>query len=196
MTISDAVKSKIQLEVEELASSINDIVDTFRSMKNPLVESREQVPQATVQLDKIADQTEKAAHAMLDTIDEITQREFQIIEELKALPDTAGSKLSVDEAPLKPIIEKAEVNLDGIYQVMDALQFQDITSQQIQHAAAMLEEIEVKLKSIVHIVTGEKEDEKASTSQSKKRIYDPHAEFHDRRADQNDIDDIFEGTGK
>ena len=196
MTISDAVKIKIQREVEELSSSINSIVDTFRSMKNPLVESHEQVPQATVQLDKIADQTEKAAHAMLDRIEDITHREAQVIVDLKALPKKTGGKLSVDKAPLKPIIEKAQVNLDDVYLVMDALQFQDITSQQIQHAAAMLEEIEMKLKRIINIVTGENDSEAATPINPKQRIYDPHAEFHDKRADQNDIDDIFEKSGK
>lgn len=196
MTISDALKTKIQKEVEELTLSINSIVETFRSMKSPLVESHEQVPKATVQLDKIADQTEEATHRMLDKIEEVTQRETKIINCLKALPAKASGKLSVNKAPLGPIIEMAQVNLDDVFLVMDALQFQDITSQQIQHAAALLEDIEVKLKSIVSIVTGEKSDDNANPGNGKKRVYDPHAEFQDKRTDQNDIDDIFERAGK
>lgn len=196
MTISDALKTKIQKEVEELTLSINSIVETFRSMKSPLVESHEQVPRATVQLDKIADQTEEATHRMLDKIEEVTQRETKIINCLKALPAKASGKLSVNEAPLGPIIEMAQVNLDDVFLVMDALQFQDITSQQIQHAAALLEDIEVKLRSIVSIVTGEKSDDNANPGNGKKRVYDPHAEFQDKRTDQNDIDDIFERAGK
>lgn len=196
MTISDALKTKIQKEVEELTLSINSIVETFRSMKSPLVESHEQVPRATVQLDKIADQTEEATHRMLDKIEEVTQRETKIINCLKALPAKASGKLSVNKAPLGPIIEMAQVNLDDVFLVMDALQFQDITSQQIQHAAALLEDIEVKLRSIVSIVTGEKSDDNANPGNGKKRVYDPHAEFQDKRTDQNDIDDIFERAGK
>lgn len=196
MTISDALKTKIQKEVEELTLSINSIVETFRSMKSPLVESHAQVPRATVQLDKIADQTEEATHRMLDKIEEVTQRETKIINCLKALPAKASGKLSVNEAPLGPIIEMAQVNLDDVFLVMDALQFQDITSQQIQHAAALLEDIEVKLRSIVSIVTGEKSDDNANPGNGKKRVYDPHAEFQDKRTDQNDIDDIFERAGK
>lgn len=196
MTISDALKTKIQKEVEELTLSINSIVETFRSMKSPLVESHEQVPKATVQLDKIADQTEEATHRMLDKIEEVTQRETKIINCLKALPAKASGKLSVNKAPLGPIIEMAQVNLDDVFLVMDALQFQDITSQQIQHAAALLEDIEVKLRSIVSIVTGEKSDDNANPGNGKKRVYDPHAEFQDKRTDQNDIDDIFERAGK
>ena len=90
----------------------------------------------------------------------------------------------------------AQANLDDVYQVMDALQFQDITSQQIQHAAAMLEQIEVKLHKIVGIVTGEKSESPSAKANAKQRVYDPHAEFQDKKADQNDIDSIFEKAGK
>ncbi len=191
MTISSALKTKIQQEVEELTTSINSIVDTFRSMKTPLVESHEKVPQATVQLDKIADQTEDAAHKMLDKIEAITQGEEKVIEQLKALPDHPSCSLDLDASPLKEIVAQSQDNLDNVYMVMDALQFQDITTQQIQHAAALLEDVEGKLQRIVSVVTGEPvSSEKAD--KPKQRVYDPHAEFQDRKADQADIDNIFE----
>jgi len=200
MTISNALKTKIQQEVDELATSINSIVDTFRSMKTPLVESHEKVPRATVQLDKIADQTEDAAHRMLDKIEEITQGEEDVIKRLNQLPEQSGNALAVDSSPLKDILSQSQKNLDDVYMVMDALQFQDITTQQIQHAAALLEDVELKLQRIVRVVTGEPSDtedkDSSSNAKPKTRVYDPHAEFQDRRADQADIDNIFEKPAK
>jgi len=192
MPVSETLRTKIQMEVKELSDSINGIVETFRSMRSPLVESREKVPQATVQLDKIADQTEAAAHLMLDKIEEITQREEDVIRRLKELPGMTGSEES--QSPVAEILNLAQTNLDDVYMVMDALQFQDITTQQIQHAAAMLEEIEAKLQRIVSIVTGD--DDAGNEPHVKTRVYDPHADFVDRKADQSDVDSMFDKAKK
>ncbi|RME30526.1 MAG: hypothetical protein D6800_01775, partial [Candidatus Zixiibacteriota bacterium] len=86
--------------------------------------------------------------------------------------------------------EKAEMNLNDTYEILDALQFQDITSQQIDYAAALLEDIEQKLKSILHVV-GVSAPLDISTGTKKERAFDPHADLKDKKQRQADIDSLF-----
>ena len=190
------IKDKIEKEVAELTGSLSKVIATFKSMKTPLIESHGKVPQATVQLDKVVDQTEAAASGMLDNIEQITEREEEIIADLKGLRNEVGSWDAEEIGEVVDrLIQKAETNLNDVFHVMDALQFQDITSQKIQHAAAVLEELEVKLQHVISVVGGEEElpDEGAI---KKDRVYDPHADLYERKTEQADVDSLFSKNGK
>ena len=195
MSGPNTLQSKIQREIGELSDAVNKVVDSFRQVRNPLVESQEKVPMATDQLDKISEQTEAAAHQMLDRIEQITQREEEIISGLGQIKQLASA--SGDEnigAVTDSISSKAETNLNDAFMIMDALQFQDITAQQMNHAASLLEDIEVKLRHIVAALNGEEAESASSDDgqrQKKNRVYDPHADFADKRTEQEDIDSLF-----
>ena len=190
----NATKSKLEREITELTESLGRVVTTFKSMRAPLIESQGKVPQATVQLDKVVDQTEAAATGMLDTLERITQREERVIDDLRAFRSEIGnwqpeeSRRAVDS-----IINRAEANLNDVYHVMDALQFQDITSQQIQHAAAVLEDVEFKLKNIIAVMSGEN-DQTGICETQKVRVFDPHADLYARKTAQADVDNLFART--
>jgi chemotaxis regulatin CheY-phosphate phosphatase CheZ len=187
---TENLQSKLQREIGELSTSINGLIESFRKLKTPLVESHQKVPQATNQLDKISEQTEAAAHRMLDMIEQITQREQEVIDGLGAAKTVAAeSKNDKLVGLIADIEEKANTNLNDAYTIMDALQFQDITSQQMNHAAALLEEIENKLRHILGVVGADGVTAQQTTA--KKRAYDPHADLFDRKTEQTDIDNIF-----
>ncbi|MCB2201345.1 protein phosphatase CheZ [bacterium] len=195
MSGSETLQTKIQREISELSDAVNKVVDSFRQVKNPLVESQEKVPMATDQLDKISEQTEAAAHQMLDRIEQITQREEDIIAGLKQIK---GLAVSCSNEEITRVVEginaKAETNLNDAYMIMDALQFQDITAQQMNHAASLLEDIEEKLKNIVSALNGQGIIDDVSVEEArdrKNRVYDPHADFSDKRTEQEDIDSLF-----
>jgi chemotaxis regulatin CheY-phosphate phosphatase CheZ len=192
MAGSEVLKSKIQHEITELTSAINGIIETFRKMKSPLVETHEKVPQATVQLDKISEQTEAAAHQMLDRVEQITQREGDVIQGLEKLKEAADKEqLSNISAAVGEIIAKANDNLDDAYMIMDALQFQDITAQQMNHAASLLEDIEGRLNVILSTLNGDDSGDGEGV-QGKVRVYDPHADLFDKKTDQSAVDSIFD----
>ena len=197
MSRPNALQGKIQREICELSDAISRVVESFKEVKNPLMESQEKVPQATSQLDKISEQTEAAAHQMLDRVEKITQREEDIIAGLGQIREFAeGGDLDRLKSTLKEMDEKANTNLNDAYMIMDALQFQDITTQQMNHAAALLEEIETKLKSITSALNGnpvndEQEEPTEEAPAAKTRVYDPHAEFVDKQTEQNEIDSLF-----
>lgn len=194
MTISTSAQGVIQREITLLSQSISGLVQSLHRLKSPIVESSEKVPQATDQLDKISQQTEAATTRMLDMLEQITQREQQIITGLQHI----GTEVADQPAAKKvdELSDLANTNLNDAYTIMDALQFQDITSQQMDHAAAMLEEIESKLKAIMCVIgeDAEKIAFKPEVSGKKKRSYDPHADLFNKITDQADIDSIFAKT--
>ncbi len=193
MSNTNTLQNKIQKEITELTRSINTIIDNFKQLKNPLQESKEKVPVATNQLDKISEQTEAATNHMLDLIEKMSIREDEVISGLrelrKLLPENSEKMIKL----MDNIIEKVDLNVNDAFTLMNALQFQDITSQQMNHAAALLEEIEVKLIQIQEVFgSATKADLDGAVSHKKKgRVYDPHADLYEKKTEQKDVDSIF-----
>jgi len=188
------LQTRIQKEILELASSINDVVQKFKELKNPLAESHEKVPRATEQLDVINEQTQAATHQMLDKVEQISQREEELIQGLANIKDlTAKNQLADVGSLVDTLIEKANATVNDVFTIMDALQFQDITSQQMNHAASLLEEVEGKLNRIVGVLHGEQDasEPPISKKDKKTRVFDPHANMFDKKTDQSEIDSLI-----
>ena len=128
---------------------------------------------------------------MLDLVEQITQREQAVMEGLKAIREKAEAKdFSAVAAIVDDLSEKADTNCNDAYTIMDALQFQDITSQQISHAMSLLEELETKLSNVLSDLHGPRA-EKPSEPKRKKRAFDPHADMYEKKTEQADIDNLF-----
>jgi chemotaxis regulatin CheY-phosphate phosphatase CheZ len=196
MSATDTLHARIQNEISELTESITGMVSSFRKLQRPLVESREKVPQATNQLDKISEQTEAATAQMLDMVEQITQRDDQVVnglQEITTLSESGeGEKISRIAADLS---DKVNQNLNDAFLIMESLQFQDITAQQMDHAATLLEDIETKLQSILQTL-GASSKATVKSVERKVRAFDPHADFIDKKANQEDIDSLFEQKQK
>ncbi len=203
MSTNDVMSDKFQGEIIDLTATFNEIVKKFRSLHGSISDSYKNVPKATGQLDKISEQTEAATNQMLDTVERITEREQKISDGLSEL----GVKYeSHDEASFMEAIAElkimAEDNCSDAYVIMDSLQFQDITSQQVDHAAHMLEEIEGKLNELVLAFSpkdgsGEATEdtdssEELNKNQKKERAFDPHADMFEKKTNQDEIDEIFD----
>jgi chemotaxis regulatin CheY-phosphate phosphatase CheZ len=190
MTAKETLQTRIQQEITELTASIAGLVEGFKRLQRPLVESHDKVPQATNQLDKISAQTEEATHRMLDMIEMITQREDDVIRGIEEIRrHVAEGRTGQVEELASDISAKASQNLNDAFTIMDSLQFQDITAQQMDHAASILEDIEEKLQHILRAIGAGESGAKAISR--KVRAYDPHADFVDRKANQADIDSLF-----
>ncbi len=89
-------------------------------------------------------------------------------------------------------MDNANTNLNDAFALMDALQFQDITSQQMDHAAALLEEIESRLHMRAEDYRRRAAAEIVASNRPKKaRAYDPHADLFERKTEQKEIDTLF-----
>jgi chemotaxis regulatin CheY-phosphate phosphatase CheZ len=193
MSNANTLQEKIQNEISDLTNSISGMVSSFKLLHRPLVESREKVPQATNQLDKISEQTEAVTNKMLDVVEQITQREEDLIKGIGSIKAkvAAGEYADIDKLA-DDLAAKAGDNLNDAFQIMESLQFQDITAQQMDHAASLLEDVEEKLHSILSTLGATGLDTSGETTR-KDRAYDPHADYTDKKTDQKDIDSLFAG---
>ena len=194
MLEDNTLQEKLKVEIGELTSSIDEIVSKFRELNNPLNESKERVPIATEQLDKISKQTEIATNQMLDKVEMIVQGEDEAItglDQIKGL--VTASKFEEINPLVEKLIKGATVSRDNAYTIMDALQFQDITAQQMNHAASLLEEIQTRLASITSVLKGDSVQSSADSSslEKRKRVFDPHADLFEKKTEQSAIDDLF-----
>jgi chemotaxis regulatin CheY-phosphate phosphatase CheZ len=198
MSSSETMQVRIQREIAELTQSISGMMSNFRKLQRPLAESREKVPQATTQLDKITQQTEAVTARMLDVVEQMTQREEEVIRGIDQIRTKSSENAGEEIAELaQGLIVKATDNLNAAYQIMESLQFQDITAQQMDHAASLLEDVENKLHGILATL-GAPESIAAETvrhTPRKARAYDPHADFVDHKTNQKDIDSLFAKKG-
>ncbi len=192
MSKSEEVRIQLEKEIVELTQAINEIVCKFKKMRHPLAESRKQVPKATEQLDKITQQTEAATHRMLDVVEQITQREEEVVKGLTEISAWAEKGRVADIQTLSQTLkEHAEATIADTYTILDALQFQDITSQQMNHAASLLEEIEEKLHQIVTVLHGKEVPPTGGKKAKKERAYDPHADLFEKKTNQAEVDSLI-----
>jgi chemotaxis protein CheZ len=193
MQTTKELVSKIQDELQGLTTTVSDVVLTFKKLQDPIEESRARVPQATMQLEKITAQTEQAANQMIDMVECITNISDQIVQEIgqlrRALPATYFKNRSIVRDTVNSIETKAQQNLDDAYVILNALQFQDITSQQVQHASSLMEEIENRLRNLMGIFKGDIDPEMLESA-VKTRVYDPKANFEDSRDTQEAVDSL------
>jgi len=195
MSGNNDLQNKIKSEIAELSASVSGLVESFKKLKKPLTESKETVPQATNQLDKISNQTEVATQQMLDRIEKITEREGSIIDGLNNINDKIEEQKTQDiSGIIKELIKLADTNMNDAFMIMDALQFQDITAQQMNHAASLLEDLENKLGHVLVTVSGSKVTKTPNDEPGNKKVraYDPHADLFEKKTDQLDIDSLFE----
>lgn len=185
--------TKIQDEIKELTDSINDVVGTFKKMQAPLAESQAKVPEATQQLEKITEQTENATQQVIDRVESISNISEDIVNEIgvlrKALPATYFKNRSKIRDTIGNIEGKAQQNLDDAFLILNALQFQDITSQQIHQASVLMEEVEQKLQNLLSVFDGKEGIEKIKSIVQDK-AFDPEANFGDMSDTQNHVDSL------
>lgn len=183
---------KVRDELEKLTVSINDIMENLRKMESPIIESRESLPKANAQLDKISAQTEKAAHQMLDMVEQIIEQQEkagQLTDEIVAFFKKSRSKdRDVYSEKVARLKEIATLSQNNAFLIMDALQFQDITAQQMNHASTLLEDIEGRLQNLLNVFDGEDIPE-SETSLRQERAFDPDADLFDGK-NQSEVDSI------
>ncbi len=190
--------AKVRSELEKLTDSINTIMNNMRKMQNPILESREQLPQANAQLDKVSAQTEKAANKMLDLVEQIIDHQEKVVQLSDDLTGflrrSRARDRDVYRDNVKRINEMAATSQNNAFMIMDALQFQDITAQQVNHASSLLEDIESRLQNLLGVFDGKDVSElKNMPSSKKERAYDPGADLFEGR-DQKEVDDIISQT--
>jgi chemotaxis regulatin CheY-phosphate phosphatase CheZ len=192
--MTETVSRKIEEELRGLAGSIDELIRSFRSMQRPIEESRRQVPEATMQLERINQQAEEATHRVLDMVEMIANESSAIVQDLtvlrKALPATYFKNRSKVRDTFEKIRRTSASCQENAFAIMDALQFQDITSQQLAHTASLLDAVETKLHSIKGLFGSSPDDANEDLIAKKSRAFDPDARYESSGESQNQVDEL------
>jgi chemotaxis regulatin CheY-phosphate phosphatase CheZ len=189
------ITDQIRSDLRDLTSTISAMMEAFRKIRKPIQESYEKVPTSAHHLENVTEQTEQATNKVLDMVEAITNRESQIREWLQRLREMIARGKPGQNDDLKELLDHVEAgsqaNLNDSYAIMDALQFQDITTQQIDHAITLLDDVEEKLTAML-ITVGEQVKKSSVPRDKKKRVFDPNAKFEiDNPNQQKEIDNII-----
>jgi len=164
---------EIRLQIENSFTSDNTLKDAVQT------------------LDKIPTSTFRATDQILNILDELMARDAEMMDLVENICQSGGEDKKKRLIEYENLINK---NQAAHFAIMDALQFQDITTQQIEHVNDLLEKTEIKLSEFSLKLRGlDEADIKRVVDkyEKRKRIYDPKAEYKDTRSDQKFADEIY-----
>ena len=199
VTIKEILESikEINLELADVPITLDKTYEIIKDIINSVSKSRVQlqgaveglIKQTGEQITKVTSATEEATQKMLDVSDALTEKQNNLVDKLDKL---------VEEKPeLKTELEEIKNDVyeqqDDAFMILDHLQFQDITSQQLEGAFSMLGQIEEKLLIIANLLEGLDE---LSFSKMKKSnaVFDSDAEFKDQAETQAEIDKLLNAS--
>lgn len=169
----------LPLILEQANREIVAILDSLRKNKSQLQSAAvERLQHTHSKLEEVNSTTESAATGILDSLDKA-----------QGILDTLDSD---DPEKTGKAAELRDAMRNELFAITEALQFQDITSQQIRYAANVLVELEDKLMAVLHLIdiTG-LEDARAALHGSGAGTYDPNATAKDREKRQHLADEVF-----
>lgn len=181
---------KYMPQIAKLVFFIEEIIPLLQTIHANLHQSTELIPSATEKLDKVTNATELATTEVMDIVDNVISRLNVITEKVDAIeagagnPDAAGT-ISESIAGIRDEINGSQ---DDLFSIMNALQFQDITTQQINSIGSVIESVYSKLTELLQ---GFDDDGRALGVRA--ATFDPNAEFDfDRSAEtQRIVDEIL-----
>ena len=178
----------------DLFKFMKDVIPLMLAIKSSIKDSASKLPTASENISTVSATTELATHQMLDKLDIIMDRMDKISASLGDSEKDNEKRAIVSEV-------QNEVN-----DIISALQFQDITSQQLEHANRILEAIYEKFLNLFdairsvksHTFVGE-EIIGALEDAQREKIEKESEEFHKETEDkirnkgisQSDIDRMF-----
>jgi len=172
-------------DIIKLVEAMDNVIQNFNSIKKPIIDSSNSVPKATEQLDKVTQETEKATSRMLDLVEGITDKEIETLSIVGDLLENSDGLNDGEKDKLQKVRQNAENVQNDTFLIMDSLQFQDITTQQIHHANSILEALEDEMRSLVEVMG------KAIKSEQKSRSFDPNATIEGGETRQQNVDELI-----
>ena len=192
---------------EELRTISRDIQQTFEHLKQVIsnihngrsqweTKSTGLIQQTGDQLRKVTQTTENATQQILDAVEKVIALQAnnsQQISELLAAMEKDADSVSPQFLikTLKQLVSEIETEQTDTFQIMDYLQFQDITAQQIEQAYQLLGEAEKKLIMVAQTFNS-LDPKDLEESQLVAKMHDPHAEYSPAEEKQKQIDALFE----
>lgn len=191
--VRDAVEETPSISLAELPQILEQANSQILSVLARLRESRtalqntalERLATTHEKIREVTSATEDAAINIMDACDRATQ----MVDEL----DTIDAAESPDRAKAADIRGTLR---DELFLMMGALQFQDITSQQLAHASSVLIDMEQRLLDVARLFDHNVDAAAQMTNPSapNAQTFDPNATVHNAEGRQALADEIFTKT--
>ena len=195
-TILEGIK-EINNELSDVPITLDKTYEIIKDIINAVGQSRVQlqgaveglIKQTGDQISKVTSATEEATSKILDVSDALTDKQNNLVEKIDKLIEEKPDFADALEEIKNDIYEQQ----DDTFMILDHLQFQDITSQQLEGAFSMLGKIEEKLLMIAKLLEGL--DELSFKKMEKSTaVFDSNAEFKDQSDTQAEIDKLLNGA--
>ena len=169
--------------VSKLVIFIEDIIPLLDIIYADLHQSSNLIPKASEKLDKVTSATEMAATEVMDIVDTVVARLKKIDGCLDHLEETAP-EASHDSIKQTTAEIRAEIDhcQDDLFSIMNALQFQDITTQQINAIGETIDTVHLKLAELLKCFA---EDGVTLFTRRKQVAYDADAEYNHTKSAQS-----------
>lgn len=187
---------KYMPQIAKLVFFIEEVIPLLQTIHTNLHQSTELIPSAAEKLGKVTSATEMATTEVMDIVDNVISRLNSISSNLDSLEEKYGK--SSDQGSVKGTFEEIRTEINGsqddLFSIMNALQFQDITTQQINGIASVIDSVQIKLSELLNGF----DDEGRLIPRARLDNFDPDAEFDfDRSAEsQRIIDEYMKTRGK
>jgi chemotaxis regulatin CheY-phosphate phosphatase CheZ len=142
---------KYMPQIAKLVFFIEEIIPLLQSIHKNINQSTELIPSAAEKLDKVTSATELATTEVMDIVDNVISRLNQMTENVDALETCIAESSSSDASKEKIEEIRNQINgsQDDLFSIMNALQFQDITTQQINGIASVIDSVQIKLSELL-----------------------------------------------
>ncbi|MHB9030965.1 MAG: protein phosphatase CheZ, partial [Candidatus Latescibacterota bacterium] len=182
---------KYMPQIAKLVFFIEEIIPLLQTIHSSLHQSTELIPSATEKLDKVTSATEMATTEVMDIVDNVISRLNSMSSNLDSIEKNAGNPDAAVPLNAKIAEIRSQINgsQDDLFSLMNALQFQDITTQQINSIGSVIESVYGKLSELLHGF----DDDGRALGMVKTGTFDPNAEYDfDRSAEtQRIVDEIL-----
>ena len=185
-----------------LKNFISTVLCDLESTREQLNRSSDQMlGQVSEQLSKVTESTQDAVQTVLNKLDAICEKQNEVFQGLSDMKSCIGT---LHETKDCSTLAKATDRLEELeneiqtetFEIMNAMQFQDITSQQMQQANALIVEAKSKLTDLhvlLNLFKSDEEVQELTGGDGQPRTYDPGATMKDRENRQRLADEIETG---
>jgi len=182
---------KYMPQIAKLVVFIEEVIPLLNSIHEDLHQFSQIIPTASEKLDKVTSATELATTEVMDIVDRVIGR----LNTMTANLDEVEEGIAQENPVLSTITEKTTIirkEIDGsqedLFSIMNALQFQDITTQQIYSIGQVIETVQKKLGQLLSGF----DDESFHLPKERKVAFDDKAEYDFNRSKKSqEIADEF-----
>jgi chemotaxis regulatin CheY-phosphate phosphatase CheZ len=135
-------------ELKALVTTADGLIRAVSDVRGTLEQGREKLPMATEKLDKIAGETESATQQVMDILDALQESDSAAAELISRMEPLAAASPETAEIieGMKTIIDR---NQRDHTRILETLQFQDLTTQQINYVNSLLEKVEDEMVGLL-----------------------------------------------